>query len=354
MDDHSPDEYRKYLKRQGKKVNCPVWKTTKAWTIEAEDNGDRYYFSPRAGGVFRIEKYHFGKLSGKLYGKDWERFVRLSSWVYGKNRLGEIGYLTYEEIVRIEKQARLRIEQQLNRLLECFAKLPNQVSYGLCLSGKDEDISRDELEIVHAATECSTREELNWLVSAAERKEWLEENMEQYYGGERRCKRLTPAGMERLEELQTNAMNSEQAFVAMWFDESVADAYEEGIWPAIEESGYKPLRIDRKEHIRKIDDQIISEIKRSRFVVCDFTCELIECDGEKKAFPRGGVYYEAGFAQGLGIPVIWTCREDHLEHVHFGTRQFNHITWNTPEELRKKLRNRVDAVMGDGPLKARS
>ena len=111
---------------------------------------------------------------------------------------------------------------------------------------------------------------------------------------------------------------------------------------------------DRQEGTHnKIDDQIIAEIRRSRFVVCDFTCELIEYDGKQKAFPRGGVYYEAGFAQGLGIPVIWMCRADHIEHVHFDTRQFNHITWSTPEELREKLRNRIGAVIGDGPLKDR-
>ncbi len=37
-----------------------------------------------------------------------------------------------------------------------------------------------------------------------------------------------------------------------------------------------------------------------RFMIADFTGH------------RGGVYFEAGFAHGLGIPVIWTCREDQL------------------------------------------
>ena len=57
----------------------------------------------------------------------------------------------------------------------------------------------------------------------------------------------------------------------MWFDESMDQAFEVGIEPAIEEAGYKPLRIDRKEHVNKIDDEIIAELRRSRFVVADFT-----------------------------------------------------------------------------------
>lgn len=65
--------------------------------------------------------------------------------------------------------------------------------------------------------------------------------------------------------------------------------------------------------------------------------------------PRGGVYYEAGFAQGLGIAVIWMVRQDHIDNVHFDTRQFNHITWPDAADLREKLKNRIGAVLGDGP-----
>ena len=68
--------------------------------------------------------------------------------------------------------------------------------------------------------------------------------------------------------------------------------------------------------------------------------------------PCGGVYYEAGFAHGLDIPVIFCCRKDVLEKVHFDTRQYNHIVWEKPEELREKLANRIAAVIGDGPGKA--
>ena len=86
--------------------------------------------------------------------------------------------------------------------------------------------------------------------------------------------------------------------------------------------------------------------KRSRFVVADFT------QGEDGA--RGSVYYEAGFAHGLGIEVIFACREDALQNVHFDTRQYNHIVWETPEELRERLAARISAVIGDGPHKENS
>lgn len=129
----------------------------------------------------------------------------------------------------------------------------------------------------------------------------------------------------------------------MWFDDSMVPAWENGIKPAIENTGYTPMRIDQKEHVDRIDDQIIAEIRRSRFVVADFT------HGEKGV--RGGVYYEAGFSHGLDIPVIFTCRKDTLEYIHFDTRQYNHISWEGPEELREKLEARIGAVIGQGPVK---
>ena len=67
---------------------------------------------------------------------------------------------------------------------------------------------------------------------------------------------------------------------------------------------------------------------------------------------RGSVYYEAGFAQGLKIPVIFTCRKNAIKRIHFDTRQYNHIVWETPVELKDRLTNRIAAVIGDGPFKS--
>ena len=152
-------------------------------------------------------------------------------------------------------------------------------------------------------------------------------------------------GYQRREKIDQVGAESTQAFVAMWFHPSTLEAYEKGIEPAILDAGYKPLRIDRKDHNNRIDDEIIAEIRRSRFVVADFTQ-----DGDRA---RGGVYYEAGFAHGLALPVIFTCRQDVIDKglIHLDTRQYNHIAWTTPEELRKQLVDRIAATIGDGPQK---
>ena len=94
-------------------------------------------------------------------------------------------------------------------------------------------------------------------------------------------------------------------------------------------AGYKPLRIDRTEHVNRIDDEIIMQIRQSKFLVADLTGQ------------RNGVYFEAGFAQALGRPVIWTCKACHFKRLHFDTRQYNHIKWETAADLRRQLAARI-------------
>jgi len=64
---------------------------------------------------------------------------------------------------------------------------------------------------------------------------------------------------------------------------------------------------------------------------------------------RGGVYFEAGFALGLNLPVFWICRKDDLKKLHFDIRQYNFIIWEKPEELTKKLKDTIQAIIGTGP-----
>ena len=144
---------------------------------------------------------------------------------------------------------------------------------------------------------------------------------------------LTPEGWEKLEEIKAGRTDSNQAFVAMWFCAELDDAWVRGFEPALRSTSFEPFRVDLAQHNDKIDDFIIAQIRRSGLLVADFTGN------------RGGVYFEAGFAMGLGIPVIWTCRETDIEGLHFDTRQYNHIVWEDPNDLKERLQNRIAATI---------
>jgi hypothetical protein len=147
--------------------------------------------------------------------------------------------------------------------------------------------------------------------------------------------RLTPGGWKRYAELEAERPKSTAGFVAMWFAPEMKPAYDEGFHPALFELGYDPLRVDRADYLGKIDDFIIASIRKSGLLVADFTGT------------RTGVFFEAGFGLGLGIPVVWTCREDWLPRLgeHFDTRQYNHLPWKDPADLKQKLRTRIEAAV---------
>ena len=147
---------------------------------------------------------------------------------------------------------------------------------------------------------------------------------------------ITGDGWEKLDQYSSKPAFPDQVFVAMSFKKTFNKIWEKGIEPAINRAGYKALRVDKEPHLDRIDAKIISDIKDSLFVVADVT-------GQKQ-----GVYFEAGFAIGLGRRVIWSVREDELKRVHFDTRQYNHIIWKTPVDLCDQLYYRICAVIGKG------
>ncbi|HQO21012.1 MAG TPA: hypothetical protein PLA03_11705 [Acidobacteriota bacterium] len=147
---------------------------------------------------------------------------------------------------------------------------------------------------------------------------------------------ITPDGWARIAgELKNEKSN--QCFVAMWFDKTMDEIFLKGIKPLEDpqETGYSMVRVDMTQYNGKICDRIVMEIKSSRFMIVDVT-------GHRQA-----VYYEAGYAMGLGLPVIWCCRNKDIKKCkNFDTRQYNHILWETPEDLKDQLKARILATIG--------
>lgn len=154
---------------------------------------------------------------------------------------------------------------------------------------------------------------------------------------------LTSKGWHRFGQLTTGSSSrTNPAFVAMWYGDKkthneMTTVYREAIEPAISRSGYHVMRVDTEQHNDFIMDEILGNIRAAPFVVADFTGN------------RGGVYLEAGFARGLGLPVIHTCKREHFKRAHFDIKQINTIQWSTPDDLREGLYHRIRATVEDGP-----
>lgn len=153
--------------------------------------------------------------------------------------------------------------------------------------------------------------------------------------------RVSPEGYSYIENSYDHSeSNSNTTFVAMCFSNELKNVWEHAIKPAITASGHIPIRIDEIHHHEKIDDQILRHIRESKFVIADLTSH------------RGGVYFEAGYALALGIPVIWSCKSDDFENAHFDVNHYQFIVWNDPDELRQRLEDKLIAIFGKNTYKS--
>lgn len=304
---------------------CLIWPDSPA-TLR-DWNGSVVLDSPRAGGYYRT--------NGLLPSLDDGEKARLTSLLIdSRNQQGERwGPLVTPELIDRARRVRsLAVHERAERLLRFFGTQSKAIGDQVDLSWGPPDESDVDRQAM-AWSESTTLGEIRYLANYLTDQSWLQGSIDGSYT-------VTVDGHRRISDLKTNP-DSGQVFVAMWFDDEMENAYSHGIAPAIESAGYKPMRIDQKADVVKIDDEIIAEIRRSRFLVADFT--------HGKAGARGGVYFEAGFAFGLGIPVIYTCREDAVESIHFDTRQYHHTLWKGPEDLRDQLQKRILARIGEGP-----
>ena len=94
-----------------------------------------------------------------------------------------------------------------------------------------------------AISESSEFEELGYLLEYLKSAGWIE--LVRYGVREVSCI-VTVEGYRRIAEQKVN-LSSDQAFVAMWFDDSMNEVRDKGILPAIWNTGYRPLVISKNQ-----------------------------------------------------------------------------------------------------------
>jgi len=148
-------------------------------------------------------------------------------------------------------------------------------------------------------------------------------------------------GWQRIDELQKQNAKHNKGFIAMWFPEDKSmDPTREAIKDVFIETGYQISIIDEKHHNNQIVPEILYEIETSDFIVADLTGN------------RNGVYYEAGYALGLGKEVILTVDkneidEDYDNAPHFDVAQINQIRYQDLDDLKIQLFNRITVTVGN-------
>jgi len=317
-------------------ASCPI--TGENAQVEADGDAELIN-SARTNGRYRVSRTAIPMLAALTVA---ER-MRLVTWIVNQRRFGEgVPEISSETVRAAKALPRMRTAARRDRFFLAMmrAEPTPGFRFGLGEAVSEGGTYTDRL---CAWLECDPRD-LSQFLKALSDEGYL--RLEDAGFG-----RIffTTKGLEKLEALEGANPESQQAFVAMWFGAEMNEPWRLAFAPGIRDAGFTPFRVDRKEHNNKIDDEIVAEIKRSRFLVADFTCGAEDVKGKQVAVPRGGVYYEAGLAHGLGMEVIFSCRADRINDLHFDTRQFSHIVWNNPAELRTALYNRIAATVKEAP-----
>ena len=133
---------------------------------------------------------------------------------------------------------------------------------------------------------------------------------------------LTFDGWEHFQELKRGIASGRKAFMAMPFGKDDVKQMYQYFREAADKTGFMLETLEERPKAGLIDARIRVEIQGARFLVADLT------------YQNNGVYWEAGYAEGLGKPVIYTCNQEQFENIHFDTNHHLTIKWalNNPQE----------------------
>jgi len=299
------------------KDRCEVCAVETAKTLNSGGFDGIHQDCPRCG-EFKVTGTALSEMSQRL---GQERRAILSGWVRNQNTFGSVPLITSDNLESI-------LAIPIPPVMERVKLLLMEAEKGLKRLGDNFDLREPRFL---AATYSSSFQDVIYLFRIL-----FEQGLAKSTTIGGKCE-ILPNGYIKLDELRGKRSVSANGFVAMHFRAELDGIYSNGFQLGIMEAGYEPVRMDHVEHVNRIDDEIIRQINFSKFIVADFTGH------------RGGVYFEAGYALGIGLPVFWTCRKSDMGELHFDIRQFNCIDWDTPKELADRLQVRLEAVLGKGP-----
>lgn len=131
---------------------------------------------------------------------------------------------------------------------------------------------------------------------------------------------LTMRGWQEWEEITKGKRSNNRGFIAMQFGDPKLDQFiNEVVKPGImSRLGLHIERVDDNPEAGIIDNRMRQLIQDAAFVIADLT------------HGNSGAYWEAGYAEGLGKPVIYLCEKKVFEarNIHFDVNHCMTVMWS--------------------------
>ena len=131
---------------------------------------------------------------------------------------------------------------------------------------------------------------------------------------------LSLDGWERYEAERRGKLDGRYGFIAMKFNDPTLEALvSTTIKPGIQAAlGYPVVDVRDVAQAGVIDNIMRQQIRDAAFVLVDLTHD------------NAGAYWEAGYAEGLGKPVIYLCEREKFDQAktHFDTNHCTTVIWS--------------------------
>jgi hypothetical protein len=141
---------------------------------------------------------------------------------------------------------------------------------------------------------------------------------------------LTREGWEQYDAERQGLVSGGYGFIALKFGDSILDPFlRDVIKPAVGAVGYELIDMRDAAQAGVIDNVMRARIRDAAFVLVDLT------------HANEGAYWEAGYAEGLGKPVLYLCNRHVFEDqgTHFDTNHCTTVLWDpaAPAQFAEEL-----------------
>ena len=149
---------------------------------------------------------------------------------------------------------------------------------------------------------------------------------------------LSLDGWEQYESEKRGQFGGNYGFIAMQFDDPDLDPFvKDVVKPAVKNTtGYDLVDMRDVSKAGIIDNIMRVRIRDSKFVISDLT------------HGNNGAYWEAGYAEGLGKPVIYICEKEKFESddgTHFDTNHCTTVFWSKSRDNDEDFRQKLTATL---------
>ncbi len=294
--------------------------------------GDKEYFNCPRCGEFVLSRSIFQALvSHNLLNDDLGKIAVLSHSIHKMQRKGEIPYLDSYLVDQLLQNSLPSLSEQIDNFI---LWLGDETEYGETVWVEPSS----HQSIMGAKTKATFVFVLKYLLNANLIDGELYESIDGSIGQVGIS--LSFDGWKRYDNLRRQAVGSRRVFMAMKYgDPDLDQIVNEYFKPAIASTGFELYRLDEAPKAGLIDDRLRIEIRTSKFLLSDLTHE------------NAGAYWEAGFAEGLGKPVIYTCEKSKFEKqkTHFDTNHHLTVIWDkdNPQMAAERLKATIRATLPD-------